>query len=582
METSTSRERPLPLWANPWAWLSAAIGCGFIALVWMRLTLEEDPSPLRILLIAASMLFAGIAVAMRLSSSRPSFLDDLPISKKTALRLIAAGAFAFILAVFFLAILKAVGADLPWSGGALFLLAILSLLIVGAVGLAAVNGIARPEAFGKTAESGAVLVFAGLVCMSATWAMYIDAEHVPTWRNMQAHHVAEGTGPGRHDEAKDWDTLRLFTTVVGFAAIVGAFLAMVPFQVRCAVVSLMIVFHYAGITSAILTPNPMPWIIGQVRARIFEPYLGFVFLENAYQFYAPDPGPSNHFWLRVEYRTPDDRRHWRWVKFPDFDDQTGSPKYLLPLQYYRRVAMCDQMAVTSNITPPMMVWDKNGQMVMNPIYDWRVRYSLTNRAEVVGGVPNYGRRDDVPVIPFHTDVLWNRQYRALEPYAHKLLQSLVQYICRQKHPDHPDAEVVSAKVYHVIHFWPTTKQFRDGIRATHPALYFPYYQGKYDPRGKLLDEPIFEYDEHGRLVDGNLGANQDPFYRWLLPILMEKPTTPNDTLILGWVFIHAESDRYVGADLYRNAKWVMYYRRNPVWREPLPDDAARFLKALGK
>ena len=33
----------------------------------------------------------------------------------------------------------------------------------------------------------------------------------------------------------------------------------------------------------------------------FRPYLDFLFLSSAYQFFAPDPGPTSLIWFRVRY-----------------------------------------------------------------------------------------------------------------------------------------------------------------------------------------------------------------------------------------------------------------------------------------
>ena len=63
--------------------------------------------------------------------------------------------------------------------------------------------------------------------------------------------------------------------------------------------SLLVLYHFAGIFSAITSPPPTPWLTGQFWARVFRPHLEFSYVNNAYQFYSPQPGPAQVLWFCI-------------------------------------------------------------------------------------------------------------------------------------------------------------------------------------------------------------------------------------------------------------------------------------------
>lgn len=88
------------------------------------------------------------------------------------------------------------------------------------------------------------------------------------------------------------------------------------------VVSLLICAHWFAICTAVLAagtpqfPPPLPAVYA--RLYVTQPYLNFLFLTNPYRFYAPNPGPANLIWFRIEYADGSvrwlevpDRRNWR-------------------------------------------------------------------------------------------------------------------------------------------------------------------------------------------------------------------------------------------------------------------------------
>ena len=70
-------------------------------------------------------------------------------------------------------------------------------------------------------------------------------------------------------------------------------------------ISLLIVWHFFALYTAtqIVAPptGPPSWLASQVWTRITRPYLQITHLNNAYHFYAPEPGPVAVMWFRVRF-----------------------------------------------------------------------------------------------------------------------------------------------------------------------------------------------------------------------------------------------------------------------------------------
>ena len=49
-----------------------------------------------------------------------------------------------------------------------------------------------------------------------------------------------------------------------------------------------------GLANAITSPPATPWLTTQTWVRLFRPHLEFCYVNNAYQFYSPQPGPAAH------------------------------------------------------------------------------------------------------------------------------------------------------------------------------------------------------------------------------------------------------------------------------------------------
>ena len=106
------------------------------------------------------------------------------------------------------------------------------------------------------------------------------------------------------------DSLRFFL-VVALAIAFGVSLVTAPIAVRYAVLSILATLHFFAIITATLATPPSPWLATQVWHRLAHPYLEFMYLNNAYHFYSPEPGATTHVWLCVYYDTGEKVRRSR-------------------------------------------------------------------------------------------------------------------------------------------------------------------------------------------------------------------------------------------------------------------------------
>jgi hypothetical protein len=304
-----------------------------------------------------------------------------------------------------------------------------------------------------------------------------------------------------------WDTFRLVGFVFAGLAAAGAALTALPPIFRVVFASAAVLFHFAGIFTAIMNPPPTPYLSSQLWTVAFRPYLQFAYLNNAYQFYSPDPGPASEAWFCIEYAPlptdpvaegpdgkplQDDEGHpiykktTLWVKVPrrdrDFKDPLGQ-------SYYRRLSL------TENIS--------HGQSLSD--FPTKVQDELTRRRMVAANT-----------IPLAAEMPVAWQYRMPnEGVATILIPSYVRHVCRRYAK--PDRDIVGVKVYRVTHNV-VQPQFLvgpevDGKRRPgdpySPTTYLPYYMGEFS-------------------VNGELRYLNDPMLYWLVPILVNPAATPED------------------------------------------------------
>jgi hypothetical protein len=201
---------------------------------------------------------------------------------------------------------------------------------------------------------------------------------------------------------------------------------------------------------------------------VYRPYLQFIYLNNAYHFYSPEPGPANLIWACVEYSDGSKR----WFKMPKRPQDLKDP---LAIEYYRRLSLTEQLNL---LMPPQML----NQVDMTESRRRRAAY--------------------LNHIPAHTDFPMDAQYREpIDWVRRSLLPSYARYLARTLAKD--GVEVTGVRIYRVEHQIMVPKLFAAGTNPYDPITYLPYYQGKYDKDGNLLDP-------------------EDPMLFWLVPI-MGKP-----------------------------------------------------------
>ena len=100
-----------------------------------------------------------------------------------------------------------------------------------------------------------------------------------------------------------WDAIRLMQWVMAGTAAVCAVIILLPQTGQRVAFSLLVFYHFAGVLSAVTSPRPTPWMTSQLWSRVFRPHLEFSYMNNAYQFYSPQPGPAPDLHLPAIQRT---------------------------------------------------------------------------------------------------------------------------------------------------------------------------------------------------------------------------------------------------------------------------------------
>jgi hypothetical protein len=288
----------------------------------------------------------------------------------------------------------------------------------------------------------------------------------------------------------DWDSFRLLARALAGVSAAGSIVAACTPVWQTVLISAAVLYHFTGIFMATTSPPPTPWLTEQVFRYVYNPYLQFVYLRNAYHFYSPEPGPASllAFFLKTEVGTTptgEPEYKYQWVVLPTRPADLRDP---LGLGYYRRLSLTEQLARGSpGLAIPTDQFEKTEM--------WYRRY---NQREV---------------IPFHPADNVNIQYRLPNPDVIRyLLPSYASHVILEHTPDKHAAARTTVKVYRLEHRTMPPDQFTrrlaDGGYQSpyHPVTYRPFFLGEFDVHGKLLNP-------------------QEDLLYWLIPIL---PADPND------------------------------------------------------
>ncbi len=324
-----------------------------------------------------------------------------------------------------------------------------------------------------------------------------------------------------------WDSFQLLGGVIGAVAFAAAGFTRMPMRILLPAIFALMTFYFSGILASILSPPPTPFLVDEYWRRVTRFHSQFLYINNAYHFYSPEPGPPSELWVCLKY-APDPAaaedgatgvapKDTDWVVIPRRNRDTMDP---MRLSFYRRIALAEQVA----------------QMQQG--------YNTTFPEELQKA--NVRRLSDLRRIP-KGNVPDAQQY--IQPTDAVIRQTLPSFANHfAKRYGRPGREVASVKIYRVMHEVLSVERFRTmplppaapprpsplawGAEAPakppgtyqpspyHPTLYFAYYQG--------------EYDLHGNLLDAT-----DPELYWLVPVELRANSEGGHRLITA-----AEFDRY--------------------------------------
>lgn len=493
---STAAVRGTWILANPWFW--TACGFGAVTVAWSLVhVFDADGGVLRFFLIGVSLLFCGVALTLRLRSQQAAHLNRLGQPQRAVLLLVLGGLHAVLALLVTLAVL------LGWLGvewivmrpGQLVILWFVMVPMSATAASVCLSRSSRRAELTRGEEASALLTATAVVCFIAGLAVYRA------------------------------ETFRLLFGAMTLVSVVAAPLVVVPQSMRRAVISGLILLHFGGICTAALSAPPAPWVVSQLWVRIYRPYLEFMYLNNAYHFYAPEPGPASYIWFRLIYDDPSTKETlYHWVKLPEIDED-GSSRHRLALEYQRILSLTEN-AIQGN---PVTTFYRGAEPL--PFFK--------RRLEAVAGPARAGIPQPEFTAPFHPGMAIEHQYIVPTSGVRHILSSFARHVGRTPHPDRPDAKIRSIKIYKVTHLlpWPPNLYLVQKLDVREPDFYRHSFMGEYDPSGQLKDD-------------------EDPFLYWVLPNVREyyPATSATDYRVKSYARRHAGDPEWIY--LPREKRWV--------------------------
>jgi hypothetical protein len=292
----------------------------------------------------------------------------------------------------------------------------------------------------------------------------------------------------------EWDSARMVLRILGVLGGFGAVVVMCPAGIQRLLVSLFLIFHFGGIFTAVASAS-QGWVPNQLWVYVYRPYLLFLYLNNAYHFYSPEPGPSPLLWFCIEYENdPDGSRNLRWVKIPSMD-QDGKPRdpddrLIWPnVEYTRRLSMAESTNYPGS--PPLNFFDLAKERV--------------SEGELRG-------------IPIAQDMSIETQYREPNDIGKRWIQVYVRHVASTyHHQSKPNLKVTGVKVYRVIHRIILPGQIVEGMKPDDKTLYSPFYMGEFDANGDM--KPTGHTVQIVTMTGEVVKIDRDPFLYWLIPIM---------------------------------------------------------------
>lgn len=293
---------------------------------------------------------------------------------------------------------------------------------------------------------------------------------------------------------ESWASVRMMFGVLTAVGTVAALLFLLSRTARQIAVSVLIVFHFCGIVTAITSPPATPWMTTQLWVRLFRPHLEFCYTNNAYQFYSPEPGPANLLWFCIL----GDDNQTRWIKVPN-ETEVYDP---LGVEYYRRLSITERA-------------NSNEQFPAGPPLE-----ALARRSEARTW------------IPMHPEAVPGLQFRMPDENARQFIASYARHVASAFGSGREGVSIKSIKVYLAQHRLLNQKQYAAKRNPYAKDSYLPFFVGEFDAQGHLLN-PF------------------DPLLYWIVPIVavpkqdpVTHATIPGEFDYVNYVIAHAGSDPF--------------------------------------
>lgn len=287
-----------------------------------------------------------------------------------------------------------------------------------------------------------------------------------------------------------WDSAQLLALVCTLGSLAGTLLTALPTTVSLSLISLGALFHFGGIFVATTLPEPTPWWSNQASARLYQPYLSFIYMRNAYHFYSPDPGPASHLFVLLTYErdkldpvTGKNEVLNEWITLPRRDKHMKDP---LGLTYYRRLSLTEMVSGTIPDLYTASSFEKGD-----------VRERRIRQAALLAEDERIPLADPA-MMPEYL------QYRVPRPdITRYLLPSYAKHLAVENSQParngEPALKVTKIRIYRAEHSIIQPTEFIKARDVYHPTTFRVYYLGEYDPEGKLID-------------------STDPMLYWLVPV----------------------------------------------------------------
>lgn len=352
---------------------------------------------------------------------------------------------------------------------------------------------------------------------------------------------------------EEWYSATFFLYGLMIASLGAAFLVLLSSRGRRIAVVGLVLFHFCGIFTAVSSVpprnEPPPYLSMIAWLNFYRHYLFFTYFTNAYHFYSPDPGPATLVWFHIEYA--DGKTQWK--KIPNRQE---SP---IGLHHQRMLAAAE--STSNNVA--------GGPLLKRMLIEqWEEKFK-PRKYELFPGIPHASgeeimkRRQQAadsykfvdpqdgrlaPLMFVYDAAPMSNQYSEPNDFSRRLIASFARHIAYEfTQPSNP---VRAVRVYRVIHKMMSPRELSEGKDPTDQTSFVPFYMGKYDPEGKLLDpdEPFLfwhlpivrvskRFPEPGTFVPPSEGGPMI-FPQWL-------PNADDPGKILDFVELHAtQSDRF--------------------------------------